>query len=258
MESLLENDGQSQRDDGAQALVVEYLPLIQRIAQRIASRLPDNVDINDLVNSGVIGLIDAISKFDPSRQIKFKTYAEIRVRGAILDELRAQDWASRSLRSDSNLLENTYSYLEQKFGRPPEDEEVAESLGVSMEDFYKLLGKAKGISLINFEDMHFENGEELRDPYEFVRFLEGDDPFALFKDKELHTFLVESIDQLPERERLVLSLYYFEDLNLKEIGMILGVSESRVCQLRTKAIIHLKGKTKRARMAKQKGQSYES
>jgi len=113
MESLLESDAGSLREQGAEALVLEYLPLIQRIAQRISSRLPDNVDLNDLINSGVIGLIDAISKFDPSRKIKFKTYAEIRVRGAILDELRAQDWASRSLRSDSNLLENTYNYLEQ-------------------------------------------------------------------------------------------------------------------------------------------------
>ncbi|MBW1644802.1 MAG: FliA/WhiG family RNA polymerase sigma factor [Deltaproteobacteria bacterium] len=250
MENLLGNESDDLREQGGEELVLEYLPLIQRIAQRIASRLPDNVDINDLINSGVIGLIDAISKFDPSRKIKFKTYAEIRIRGAILDELRAQDWASRSLRSDSNLLENTYNYLEQKLGRPAEDEEMAEALGISLEEFYKLLSKAKGISLINFEDLHFENGEELRDPYEFVRLLEGDDPFALFKDKELHTFLVEAIDQLPERERLVLSLYYFEDLNLKEIGLIMGVSESRVCQLRTKAVIHLKNRTRRARLAK--------
>ncbi len=250
MESLLESEAGSLREQGAEALVLEYLPLIQRIAQRISSRLPDNVDLNDLINSGVIGLIDAISKFDASRKIKFKTYAEIRVRGAILDELRAQDWASRSLRSDSNLLENTYNYLEQKLGRPAEDEEMAEALNLSLEEFYKLLGKAKGISLVNFEDMHFENGEELRDPYEFVRLLDGDDPFDLFKDKEMHNFLVEAIDLLPERERLVLSLYYFEDLNLKEIGLILGVSESRVCQMRTKAIIHLKNKTRQARLTK--------
>jgi len=124
------------------------------------------------------------------------------------------------------------------------------ALNLSLEEFYKLLGKAKGISLVNFEDMHFENGEELRDPYEFVRLLDGDDPFDLFKDKEMHNFLVEAIDQLPERERLVLSLYYFEDLNLKEIGLILGVSESRVCQMRTKAIIRLKNKTRQARLTK--------
>ncbi|MBN2233021.1 MAG: FliA/WhiG family RNA polymerase sigma factor [Deltaproteobacteria bacterium] len=253
MESLLESETESMREQGSEAMVVEYLPLIQRVAQRIASRLPDNVDLNDLINSGVIGLIDAISKFDPSRGIKFKTYAEIRVRGAILDELRTQDWASRSLRSDNNLLENTYNYLEHKFGRPAEDEEVAEALGVSLEEFYKLLAKAKGISLINFEDLHFENGEELRDPYEYVRLLDSEDPFGLFKDKEMRSMLVEAIDQLPERERLVLSLYYFEDLNLKEIGLIMGVSESRVCQLRTKAIIHLKNKTKRIRYEKRQG-----
>jgi RNA polymerase sigma factor for flagellar operon FliA len=250
MESLLEGEAESMREQGSEALVVEYLPLIQRVAQRIASRLPSNVDLNDLVNSGVIGLIDAIRKFDPTRGIKFKTYAEIRVRGAILDELRAQDWASRSLRSDSNLLENTYNYLEQKLGRPAEDEEVAEVLGVTMEEFYRLLAKAKGISLINFEDLHFENGEELRDPYEYVRLVESDDPFGLFKDKEMRGILVEAIDQLPDRERLVLSLYYFEDLNLKEIGLIMGVSESRVCQLRTKAIIHLKNRTRCIRYEK--------
>jgi RNA polymerase sigma factor for flagellar operon FliA len=253
MESLLEGEAESMREQGSEALVVEYLPLIQRVAQRIASRLPSNVDLNDLVNSGVIGLIDAIRKFDPTRGIKFKTYAEIRVRGAILDELRAQDWASRSLRSDSNLLENTYNYLEQKLGRPAEDEEVADVLGVTMEEFYRLLAKAKGISLINFEDLHFENGEELRDPYEYVRLVESNDPFGLFKDKEMRGILVEAIDQLPDRERLVLSLYYFEDLNLKEIGMIMGVSESRVCQLRTKAIIHLKNRTKRIRYEKRQG-----
>ena len=231
-------------------IVMDYLPLVKYVVDRLPVASLPQISRDDLISSGVIGLLKAADSFDPSRGIKFKTYAEIRVRGAILDELRAQDWASRSLRSDSNLLENTYNYLEQKLGRPAEDTEMAEALNISLEEFYKLLGKAKGISLVNFEDMHFENGEELRDPYEFVRLLDGDDPFALFKDKEMHNFLVDAIDQLPERERLVLSLYYFEDLNLREIGLIMGVSESRVCQMRTKAIIHLKNKTRQARLAK--------
>ncbi|MEA3348390.1 MAG: sigma-70 family RNA polymerase sigma factor, partial [Pseudomonadota bacterium] len=126
-------------------LLREYLPLIQRLAYRLVSRLPESVEVDDLINSGVIGLLDAVGKFDSGREVQFKTYAEFRIRGAMLDDLRSQDWASRGLRNDANLLESTYASLEHKLGRPAEDQEVAEVLDLSLEEFYKLLGRARGI-----------------------------------------------------------------------------------------------------------------
>lgn len=230
-------------------LLKEYLPLIQRLAYRQVSRLPDSVEVDDLINSGVIGLLDAVDKFDPNRNVQFKTYAEFRIRGSMLDGLRSQDWASRSLRNDSNLLESAYASLEHKLGRPAEDYEVAEALDLSLEEFYKLLGRARGISLVNFEDLASDESDA-RNPLEMIALIDNDDPFVLFQDQELQQFLAEAIDTLKERDRIVLQLYYFEELNLKEIGMVLDVSESRVCQMRTQAIIRLRNKIKTLRRQK--------
>jgi len=231
-------------------LVEEYLPLVQRLAQRLASRLPENIEVDDLINSGVVGLLDAVSKFDPSRQIRFKTYAEFRIRGAMLDDLRTQDWASRSLRNDCNLLESTYASLEQKLGRAAEDHEVAAALDLSLDEFHRLLSRARGISLVNFEDLGGGRSEDIRDPLELFALVENEDPFALCQERELQEELVAAIDALRERDRLVLYLYYFEEMNLKEIGLVLEVSESRVCQMRTQAIIRLRNKIKSLRHQK--------
>ena len=231
-------------------LLKEYLPLIQRLAYRLVSRLPESVEVDDLINSGVLGLLDAAGKFDQSRNIQFKTYAEFRIRGAMLDDLRTQDWASRGLRNDSNLLESTYTSLEHKLGRPAEDYEVAEVLDLSLEDFYKLLGRARGISLVNYEDLADSDSNAPRSPLEMISLIESDDPFVLCQDRELQEHLAEAIDDLKERDRIVLQLYYFEELNLKEVGMVLDVSESRVCQMRTQAIVRLRNKIKTLRRKK--------
>ena len=232
-----------------EVLLREYLPLIQRLAYRLVSRLPESVEVDDLINSGVIGLLDAVGKFDSGREVQFKTYAEFRIRGAMLDDLRSQDWASRSLRNDANLLESTYASLEHKLGRPAEDQEVAEVLDLSLEEFYKLLGRARGISIVNLDDLAAPS-DDSRSPIEMMALVESDDPFVLCQDRELQEFLEEAIDDLKERDRIVLQLYYFEELNLKEIGVVLEVSESRVCQIRTQAIIRLRNKIKTLRRKK--------
>ena len=233
-----------------EVLLKEYLPLIQRLAHRLVSRLPESVEVDDLINSGVIGLLDAVGKFDSGRNIQFKTYAEFRIRGAMLDDLRSQDWASRSLRSDCKLLENTYAALEHKLGRPAEDCEVAEALDLSLEEFFKLLGRARGISLVNFEDLATSQSDAPRSPLEMIALIESDDPFVLYQDGELQQLLGEAIDNLKDRDRIVLQLYYYEELNLKEIGIVLEVSESRVCQMRTQAIVRLRNKIKTLRHKK--------
>ena len=235
---------------GEEVLLKEYLPLIQRLAYRLVSRLPESVEVDDLINSGVLGLLDAVGKFDPGREIQFKTYAEFRIRGAMLDDLRSQDWASRSLRNDCNLLESTYASLEHKLGRPAEDYEVAEALELNLEDFYKLLGRARGISLVNFEELTSTESDAPRSPLEMIALIESEDPFVLYQDLESQQLLKEAIDNLKERDQIVLQLYYFEELNLKEIGLVMDVSESRVCQMRTQAIIRLRNKIKALRRKK--------
>ncbi|MBN2809582.1 MAG: FliA/WhiG family RNA polymerase sigma factor [Deltaproteobacteria bacterium] len=233
-----------------EVLLKEYLPLIQRLAYRLVSRLPGSVEVDDLINSGVLGLLDAVGKFEPERNIQFKTYAEFRIRGAMMDDLRSQDWASRGLRKDCNLLESAYAEVEHKLGRPAEDAEVAGLLDLSLEEFYKLLARARGISLVNFEDLADSDSDAPRSPLEMIALIESDDPFVLCQDREMQELLAEAIDDLKERDRVVLQLYYYEELNLKEIGLVLEVSESRVCQMRTQAIVRLRSKIKTLRRKK--------
>ncbi|MBG08851.1 MAG: FliA/WhiG family RNA polymerase sigma factor [Halobacteriovoraceae bacterium] len=225
-------------------IIVEYAPLIKYIAQKIASRLPSNIELDDLISCGVIGLMDAIQKFDPSRDNKFKTYAEFRVRGAILDELRAQDWVPRSIREKAKLVEKTYAKLEVVLGRPATDEEMCNELQVSQDEFYDLLNKAKSISLLNIDDTaSFSRGDRKL----LAGLMENNkqsNPFSAVAYKNTRDKIKEWIAALPEKQRLVLSLYYYEDLNLKEIGQVLDVTESRVSQLHTQAIIKLRLKLK--------------
>mgnify|MGYP000408209934 CR=1 FL=1 len=231
-------------------LLKEYLPLVRRLAYRLASRLPENIEVDDLINSGVIGLLDAVGKYDRTREVQFKIYAEFRIRGAMLDDLRSQDWATRGLRQESNALENAYAELEHRLGRPAEDHEVAAAMGLSLEEFHKLLGRARGISLVNFEDLSSPAVNNPRDPLELISLIENEDPYVLCRDREAQEMLALAIDSLGERDRLVLQLYYFEELNLKEIGLVLEVSESRVCQMRTQAIIRLRNRIKNLRRKK--------
>ncbi len=221
-------------------IIIEYAPLIKYIAQKIAARLPSNVELDDLISCGVIGLMDAIKKFDPSRDNKFKTYAEFRVRGAILDELRAQDWVPRSIREKAKLVERAYSKLESANGRPATDEEMCEELNITQDEFYDLLNKAKSVSLLNIDDAaSFNKGDKkllsgVLDTNNFTN------PFNAINAKSFQEKIKDGIRTLPEKQRLVLSLYYYEDLNLKEIGQVLNVTESRVSQLHTQAIMKLK------------------
>jgi RNA polymerase sigma factor for flagellar operon FliA len=225
-------------------MILEYLPLVKFIAGRIASRLPNHIETCDLVNAGIIGLIDAIEKFDASRKIKFKTYAEFRVKGAILDELRSLDWVPRSTRQKASRLEKAYAELEQRLGRAASDAEMIEHMGITVEEFDVLLRDAKGVALISLEDLqgrdhddHFERNllEYLADP-------EALSPSQLINLDQIYRIVAETIDQIPEKERLVISLYYYEELTMKEIGEILSITESRVSQIHTKAILRLRGR----------------
>lgn len=225
-------------------IIVEYAPLIRYIAQKIAARLPSNIELDDLISCGVIGLMDAIDKFDPSRDNKFKTYAEFRIRGAILDELRAQDWVPRSVREKAKLVERAYQKLEGELGRPATDDEMCKELNCSQEEFHDLLNKAKSVSLLNIDDSASFNRGDKKLMMGLLENRRSSNPFAAVNYKKSRERIKEGIKSLPEKQRLVLSLYYYEDLNLKEIGQVLDVTESRVSQLHTQAIIKLKGKLK--------------
>ncbi len=224
-------------------LILEFAPLIKYIAQKIAARLPANIELDDLISSGVIGLMDAIDKYDSNRDNKFKTYAEFRIRGAILDELRAQDWVPRSVREKAKQLERCYAKIEQQLGRQATDEEVCSELGISQEEYHDLLNQVRSVSLLSYDDISNFSKQDKRALHGFGETpTKSATPFAEVNLAHFKQLVAECINDLPEKQRLVLSLYYYEDLNLKEIGKVLDVTESRVSQLHTQAILRLKGK----------------
>lgn len=225
-------------------LIMDYAPLIRYVAQRISSRLPSNIEIDDLISAGVIGLMDAIEKYDPSRDNKFKTYAEFRIRGAILDELRSQDWVPRSVRDKAKKMERTYHELEQRFGRAVTDAELSEAMGVNLEEYYEIVSKVKGVQLLSVDELSSPNQPDKKSLLEILENPNVKNPYQHLKSKGIEDDLKKKINELPEKQRLVLSLYYFEDLNLKEIGKILDVTESRVSQLHTQAVEKLRSKLK--------------
>ena len=221
-------------------IVESYLPMIQCIARRISSRLPANIQYSDLISSAVIGLMDAIQKYDPSRNNKFKTYAEFRVRGAILDALRAQDWTPRSIRDKAKRIDRVTKRLEQEFSRPPNEQEMAAALEVSLEEYHTMLNQTKEVSVVSIDESSIFN---YTDKNFVLKMLEdSDSSLGQINKKSLHKVIVEAIRELPERQRIVLSLYYYEELNLRKIGRILQVTESRVSQLHAQAIERLKYK----------------
>jgi RNA polymerase sigma factor for flagellar operon FliA len=227
-------------------LILEHLPQIKYIAQRISTKLPSHVELNDLVSAGILGLLDAIEKFDPNRGVKFKTYAELRIKGAILDSLRNLDWAPRSLRKKSKDLERVYRELEQRLGRPATDKEVCEVMEITLEEFYELVDQIKGLNLGSFQELAGQDEDKNSEP--LVRYVPDApqmDPFFVFHKSEIQGILSTAIDTLPKKERLVVSLYYFDELTMKEIGKVLGVNESRVSQLHTKAMLRLRTKLRR-------------
>ncbi|MCZ0932075.1 MAG: FliA/WhiG family RNA polymerase sigma factor [Oligoflexia bacterium] len=221
-------------------IVENYLPMIQCIARRISSRLPSNIQYSDLISSAVIGLMDAIQKYDPSRNNKFKTYAEFRVRGAILDALRAQDWTPRSIRDKAKRIDRVTKTLEQKFSRPPNEKEIASALEVSLEEYHSMLNQTKEVSVVSIDESSIFNHTDKNFVLKMLE--DADSSLNQINKKSLHKVIVEAIRELPERQRIVLSLYYYEEFNLRKIGQILKVTESRVSQLHAQAIERLKYK----------------
>lgn len=225
-------------------LIIEYAPLIKFIAQKIAVRLPSNIEFDDLVSSGVIGLMDAIDKYDPTRDNKFKTYAEFRIRGAILDELRAQDWVPRSVREKAKQLERCHVRLEQSLRRVPTEDELIAALQMSKDEYYDLLNQVKSVSILSLDEAGSFNSSDRKSILSLIESCKIPSPLTQLNMKSVKEVVTNAIESLPERQRLVLSLYYYEDLNLKEIGDVLDVTESRVSQLHTQAILWLRRKLK--------------
>jgi RNA polymerase sigma factor for flagellar operon FliA len=225
------------------AFVRQYAPLVKYVAGKIAVSMPHNVEFDDLVGFGVFGLFDAINKFDPDKHVKFKTYAVTRIRGAIFDELRSIDWVPRSVRQKSREVEDTMRRLESSLGRTATDEELAGAMGVSVKDLGKTLLKISSTSLLSLNDIWY-TGEDndkvsIGDSIESPRSM---NPEAIVEKEEIRQVIIRTINELPEKEKKVLVLYYYEDLTLKEIGKVLEVTESRVSQLHTKAIMRLRSK----------------
>jgi RNA polymerase sigma factor for flagellar operon FliA len=228
---------QSERDK----IVMEHSDLVKYIAFRLISRLPDHIAVEDLVSAGVLGLIDAIEKYDSRQGIPFEYYAKIRIKGAMLDEIRSMDWVPRSLRQKSSNMEKACVTLEQRLGRDPTEEEIALEMNVNMDEFHKLLDEIKGISFLpeNIHDVIRENRES------HLLSSDSEELFDATYREEIRKHLAEAITSLAEKEQLVLSLYYYEELTMKEIGATLGYTESRISQIHTKAMLKLKTKLSR-------------
>jgi len=230
-------------------LISEYLPYVKRIVHRIAVHLPSTIDIDDLMNVGVIGLIQAVDRYDPRRDNKFMTYAVFRIKGAVLSELRSRDFLSRSNRRKIRELENTYLKLEQKLGREVDDGEIAQEMGVSVEQVYRTR-QMSNISFISFEELGYSSRDEKE---KLMSYLvdNDDDALTLTRLKEIKEAVARSIEQLPEKERLVISLYYIEELTMKETGRVLNITESRVSQIHSQAVRRLRTKLRKEKLIDQ-------
>ncbi len=223
-------------------LLRQYLPLVRNVAGRMAIGFPRSVELSDLINTGVIGLVEAFGNFDPQRGVKFETYAVPRIRGAILDELRALDWVPRSTRARSREIERALLCLENDFGRPPTDAELAQKLGCTVEELMLAKGDVSGSSLLSLDETIYREEDNHQVPrIETVRDDSRATALGDLEKSELRAFLVTAIDRLTEQEKLVIALYYFEELTLKEIGEVMTISESRVSQIHTKAVLKLRG-----------------
>jgi RNA polymerase sigma factor for flagellar operon FliA len=230
------------------ALIMKYSSFVKYVAGRIAVNLPSNVEFDDLVSYGILGLIDAIDKYDSERNVKFKTYAKTRIRGAIFDELRVLDWTPRSIRQKARKLEKAYAKLEGKLGRDAKDEEIAEYLNIDISELHKLFDETKKSLLLSLDEIFYDD-EEGSSRFDFIEDQKSDNPQSKIEEAEAKKILADAISKLSDRERMVITLYYYEELTSKEIGKILGVSDSRVSQLHTKAILRLRGRLSRIKEA---------
>ena len=223
-------------------VLLEHLPIVRFLARRIHERLPQHVDIEDLVSAGVVGLMDAFQKFDPGKKVQFRSYAQFRIRGAILDSLRTLDWSPRELRRKGRAVEEAIRVLTARAGRAPGEAEVAVEMGLSLEDYQQLLGDLKGLEI---GTLHMERNEASGE--EDLAYVPGrpeEDPLFRCLRGELEERLSEAIANLPDRERLVMTLYYYEEMTMREIGLALGVVESRVSQVHASAVVHLRSALK--------------
>jgi len=231
--------GQLDRD----ALIRQHVPLVRRLAHHMIAKLPPNVEVDDLIQVGMIGLTEALSRYEVAQGVQFETFATQRIRGAMLDELREGDWMSRSSRKSQKDIEKAVQRVEQKLGRSPLESEIAAELDMSLADYQSLLGKVRGTQLVYLEDMargSDDDGEGFLERHDVPD--SQADPLALLRDQRLRSALVKAIQTLPEREQYIMGMYYEHDMNLKEIAAVLGVTESRVCQLHSQSIARLRAK----------------
>jgi RNA polymerase sigma factor for flagellar operon FliA len=222
-------------------VVRQYLPLVKRIAYHMMARLPASVEVDDLIQVGLIGLMDAVQRFDGSQGAQFESYATQRIRGSMLDDLREADWLPRHIRQKSRQIESAINKLAQRYGRPPTEQEISSEMGISISEYQGMLGDVKGNQLLYYEDFSDEESSDFLE-----RYLVDDvsDPLSLLEDEGFRKGLIAAIDELPERERNLMGMYYEQDMNLKEIGAVMGVSESRICQLHSQAVARLRAKMK--------------
>jgi RNA polymerase sigma factor for flagellar operon FliA len=214
-------------------LLTEHMPLVKRLAHQMKAKLPASVEVDDLIQAGMIGLLDAISRYEENHGAQFETYAVLRIRGAMLDELRSNDWMPRSTRQNMRKVEQAMASLQQQLGRPPSESEIARSMKLSLADYQDMLGDSGGHQLVYYEDFHDEDGNDSwLDRYA----VDEDDPLRALMETDFRQAVIDAIDALPPREKLLMGLYYEEELNLKEIGAVMGVSESRVSQLHSQAV----------------------
>ena len=219
-------------------LMIEHLPTVRYLARRIHERLPQHVEIDDLVSAGVLGLIDAFRKFDPAKKVQFRSYAQFRIRGAILDSLRTLDWGPRDLRRKGRAIEEAIRALTARTGRAPSEPEIAGELGMELGEYQQLLGELKGLEIGTLHVEHSEDSGE--EELAYIPNKPEEDPLFCCLKSEMQTRLASAVDALPERERLVMTLYYYEEMTMKEIGLTLGVVESRVSQIHSSAVLHLR------------------
>jgi len=224
------------------SLLTVHMPLVKRLAHHMKAKLPPSVEVDDLIQAGMMGLLDAINRYEDNQGAQFETYAVLRIRGAMLDELRNNDWMPRSTRSNMRKVEQAMATLQQQLGRAPSESEVAKSLKLSLEDYQDMLGDSGGHQLVYYEDFH--DSEEGSDGFLDRYAVDDDDPLKSLLDTDFRQAVIDAIDALPPREKMLMSLYYEEELNLKEIGAVMGVSESRVSQLHTQAVARLRANLK--------------
>ena len=224
----------------ANSMLKQYSPLVRRLAHQMIAKLPANIELDDLIQVGMIGLSDALSRFDAAQGVQFETFATQRIRGAMLDELRGNDWMSRGDRRHQRSIEAAVHKLEQRHGRAPSESEIAAEMGLSLTQYQDLLSKVRGTQLIHLEDMSGDDGDN---DYLDRHVADADaNPLMRLQDQRMREALVEAIKNLPEREQFVMSMYYEQDMNLKEIAAVLGVTESRVCQLHSQSVARLRAK----------------